>query len=631
MIEKEKRRSGEGIRVKMKERLKRLTGSFIAGMLLLFVAEGACTNAFAAVEYEQDIREPEELDVDDKVVILHSNDVHGAIDFYPAMTGLKKDFESRGAEVIMVDAGDFSQGHPYVNTTKGMDAVTMMNSAGYDYATLGNHEFDFGLEQMQSNLKEAKFKVLCANASKDGKVLYAQNDVYTAANGVRIGFFGLDTPESRTKANPKLVQGVDFLSGKELYACAGKQVEELNNKGGADTVIMLSHLGVGTEAERGGNRSVDVYNNTDGIDFVIDGHSHTVMTEGASGEPVQSTGTKFQYIGVVILDDNGEIEDHCLVSTENLTKDAGAEKDAKEIEDRIDSELSGKIADSGLMLKGGKEVGRTEETALGDLITDAMYWFTLKNEKEALKVPGENVVAIENGGGIRDNLPEGEVTRKDLLSIQPFGNSLAIVYVTGSELLEILEASTFCTPDPVGGYPQTCGIKWSLDTGKEFKQGDAYPDSTYYKPASINRVTIESIGGKAFDESETYAVVTNDFCAEGGDTYYVLGSKEGFFTGILLEDIMGDYIDQELGGVIRKEKYSSIRGDLTVTGSAGKEEAEPSDSDVYKVVAGDCLWKIAGNKYGDGTRWKEIYELNTSIIDDPSLIFIGQELKLPAA
>lgn len=261
-------------------------------LVLCLVLSLSCT-AFAAGA---------EKPLDGKTVILHSNDVHGAIDLYAAMAALKADYEAQGAEVILADAGDYSQGTVYVSVNKGADAVTMMNATGYDVVTLGNHEFDYGYAQLVENMKAAKFQVLCADVlGADGKTIFDANTIIEKG-GVKIGFFGLETPEAQTKANPKLIQGLKFLAGadgKELYDCAAAQVADLKAKG-ADLVVCLAHLGVDESSEP--YTSYDLAKNVQGIDFIIDGHSHTVMTEGPNGEPIQSTGTAFANIGVITID-----------------------------------------------------------------------------------------------------------------------------------------------------------------------------------------------------------------------------------------------------------------------------------------------------------------------------------------
>ena len=503
-------------------------------------------------------------DLTGKVVILHSNDVHGAIAGYAYMAALKTAYEAKGAEVILVDAGDFSQGDPNVSVSKGATAVEMMNAAGYDIVALGNHEFDYGYEQLMNNLSKATFKTLCADVLKDGKPILDPNTVVETKAGVKIGFFGLETPETQTKVNPGLIQGITFLSnsaGKtELNDCAKQQIADLKAKG-ADLVIGLFHLGVDDESAADGHRSADVYAAAEGIDFVIDGHSHTVMTAGENNEPIQSTGTKFANVGVVVIDGK-KIADNYLVSTEGLEGNAEVAAAAQKIADEVAARFGAVFAKSEVELNGKKAPNgnRDSQTNNGNLITDAMKWNVLK-EEGAVTVDADHVVVITNGGGIRAAIQPGDVTMKDINTVLPFGNTIAVVYVTGAELIEALEASTCSLP--IGGYPQTEGITWTLDTTKAYdKNAETYPESTYYGPASIKRVTIKDINGQPFDETATYAVITNNFCAAGGDTYYIFKNASAQFdTGIPLDEAVMAYIEEELGGVISAEKYAAARGD----------------------------------------------------------------------
>ena len=516
-----------------------------------------------------------------KTVILHSNDVHGEIMGYAYIAALKTDFQNKGADVILADAGDFSQGDPTVSLTKGADAVAMMNAAGYDVATLGNHEFDYGYEQLLENLKAAEFHVICADILQDDQTIWDPAWMYEK-DGLKIGFFGMDTPESQTKANPAMTLGLRFLSRADIYACAQTQIDALRADG-ADIVIALAHLGVDAESGLDGHRSVDMYANTTGIDLIIDGHSHTVMVEGENSEPVQSTGTKFANIGVVIIDNESKtIEEHYLLPTKvvendevvsELPKDEAVAAKAQEIMDRVDAEYGEVFAQSEVLLNGERAPGnRTEETNLGDLIIDAMVWKVLQ-EDSALSVDDAHVVGITNGGGIRAAIQPGDVTRKDLNTVLPFGNTITVAYVTGEKLLEALEASTFCTPEEIGAYPQTLGIEFTLDTTVPYAQGEAYPDSTYYSPASIERVTIQAINGEAFDPAANYAVVTNNFCAAGGDTYYAFKTAIATFdTGIPMDEAVMEYVEDVLGGVISAETYGTPRGDQTIVLAPEAEE-----------------------------------------------------------
>ena len=538
--------------------------------------------------------EPKPLD--GKTVILHTNDVHGNIKEYAKVAAMKDDYKAQGAQVILADAGDYSQGTVYVSVNKGKDAVTMMNAAGYDVATIGNHEFDYGYAQLKSNLDSAVFKVVCANVLQDGSPVF---DAYTkiSKGGVQVAFVGLETPEAQTKANPALIQGLTFLAGDEMYAAVQTQVDAARTDG-ADIVIVLTHLGVDSSSEP--NTSYDLYKKVNGIDFIIDGHSHTVMTKGPEGEPIQSTGTALNNIGVITIDNaTNKIESNELipiwhteevdgkkVTVYDYTKsDATVANAAKAIIDPIDADYDQKFAESAVDLNGAKAPGnRTEETNLGDLITDAMMW-AIKT-----KAPGvdmNNAVAITNGGGIRAAIAKGDITKKDVNTVLPFGNTLAVVYVKGSELLEALEVSTYCTPKSLGGFPQFAGMEVELNTACEYDANDTtYPGSTYFGPKSINRITIKTVNGKAFDKDATYAVITNNFLAAGGDTYYAFAAAQTQFdTGLPLDEILMEYITVELNGVVT-DKYAAPQGRLTIVNNppVPGQPGSPATGDTGVVI-----------------------------------------------
>ena len=526
---------------------------FLSVLLAMAMVLSLTVTSFAA-----DTAADAKAEMAGKTVILHTNDVHGAVEGYAYIAQLKADYEAKGAEVILVDAGDFSQGTTYVSSTKGADAVTMMNAAGYDVVTLGNHEFDYGYAQLKENMSKAKFKVVCADVfNEDGTPIFDASYTYTTKSGVKVGFFGMETPETQTKANPALIKGLTFATGDAFTKAAADQVAALKD---ADVVICLAHLGVDGESKP--YRSADLYAAVKGIDFIVDGHSHTVMTKGEKGEPIQSTGTAFANIGVIVIDAaSKKIESNSLYEIkEDTAKDATVAAAAKTIVDRVDKEYGVVFAKSEVTLNGAKAPNgnRDSETNNGDLITDAMLWKVMQN-KEGLTVDADHVVAITNGGGIRAAIKPGDVTKKDINTVLPFGNTVAVIYVTGAELLEALEASTYSLP--VGGFPQVAGINFTLSTAVAYDaNAETYPASTYYGPKSINRVVINSINGKEFKADDTYAVVTNNFVAGGGDTYYAFAAASAQFdTGIPLDEAVMEYVTTELKGVIGAQ-YAAPQG-----------------------------------------------------------------------
>lgn len=513
-------------------------------------------------------------DMSGSVVILHTNDVHGAIDGYAKVAALKEAFEATGAYVLLVDAGDYIQGDPTVSVSQGKTAIELMNLAGYDAAAPGNHEFDYGYPNLKTLEEEAQFPILAANILYEGATALGDNVTFTAPDGTKIGIFGLDTPETSTKAHPAKIQGVSFLGGQDMFDCAQAQVDALKADG-CDIIVCLGHLGI--DAESVGNRSIDLLEQVEGIDVFIDGHSHSTLEEvaAASGAtldtlPAQgvvnaettlsypadgqallvSTGTKLANVGVVIIDQEGNASARSI-PLESLTLEGAADVAARAaaIQQEIDADYGEVFATTEVTLDGEKAQVRTSETNLGDLITDAMLW--------SANQLGETVdAAVTNGGGIRVTINAGDINKKDINTVLPFGNTLFMVQVTGAELLEALEASTYCTPEAIGGFPQVAGIEYTINTGAPYDAGDLYPSSTYNAPASINRVTIQTVGGEAFDPEETYTIVTNDFMGAGGDTYYAFSASPiGYDLGVPLDEVVMDYITSVLGGVVTEAQY----------------------------------------------------------------------------
>ena len=504
-------------------------------------------------------------DLNGDIVILHTNDVHGAIAGYAKVAALKDAYEARGAYVLLMDAGDFIQGDPTVSTSEGATAVELMNLAGYDVVSLGNHEFDYGYQNLKDLEADADFAIVDANVLYNGSVAFEDNLVFTAPDGTKIGVFGLDTPETATKAHPAKIQGVTFLAGEDLYDCAQEQVDALTAEG-CEYIICLGHLGI--DDESAGNRSIDLLENVDGIDVFIDGHSHSTRADlldatdgtGMVGNTmVTSTGTKLESIGVVTIDAEGVITTSTTPVADLTAEDADVAARAAAIQKEIDDEYGTVFAKTEVALNGEREPGnRTEETNLGDLITDALVWGA---EREGTEVDA----AVTNGGGIRASIAAGDITKKDINTVLPFGNTLSIVQVTGAELLEALEASTYCTPTSIGGFPQVSGIEFTVDTTKAYDQGELYPGSTYYGPKSIQRVTIETVGGEPFDANATYTIATNDFMAAGGDTYYAFAAASvNYDLGIAMDEVVMDYITDELKGTVTAEAYGEPAGRITV-------------------------------------------------------------------
>ena len=524
----------------------------------------------------------QQVDLTGKLVIIHTNDVHGhAVTNaaepsvgYAQVKQYRMDAAELGADVLLLDAGDASQGQPLVNLDKGKTAFTFMNAAGYDAMCPGNHEFDWGVDQFLQNAETATFPILCANLQRtaDKTLYFAPYKIFETGN-YKVGIIGLDTPETLTKANPALMKNVTFLMGDALYASVQQYVDEVK-AAGCNLVVVLGHLGVDDESEP--NRSLDVIANTTGIDLFIDGHSHVELNkkveqkhnEGDKDVPTTllvSTGCFGHNIGEVVFD--GEKLSASLFGAQptkiGMTYgDAELSAQIAEINAAVEQQLSVAFAKTEVLLDGNKAPGvRTQETNLGDFCTDAMLW----KANEAYSKPV--VAAFNNGGSIRASIQIGDVTMKDMKTVFPFGNTIQIMTVKGSELLELLEASSFCSPEPVGGFLQVAGIVYTIDTTVPYQNGEPYPDSTYYAPANPgSRVTVQTVGGEPFDPMADYIIATNNFSAAGGDQSYVLkyaNQQTGYNTGILLEDALIEYTSEVLGGVIG-EQYALPQGRITV-------------------------------------------------------------------
>ena len=417
------------------------------------------------------------------VTILYTNDVHTYIDkqspklTYAAIADLKQSYQNAGKDVLLVDAGDHVQGTAYGSMDEGASIIKLMNAAGYDVATPGNHEFDYGMDRAKAIMKEADFPYLSCNWVDLRTTLRVLPSVKVfVRGGRRIAFVGVTTPETFTKSTPAYfmdkaqrkyiydIQGGE--DGKKLYDAVQKAIDKAKLL--ADVVIGLGHLGVDPSSSPW--TSEEVIAHTSGFDAFIDGHSHTVMenkqVQDASGKAVTltQTGSYFANVGEMTIAADGTITTKLIPTHEGM--DAGIAAMQTGWVNTVDDMLGEKIAvgDSNFYVTDpatGKRRIRSAETNLGDFVADGIY--TYFNEVEKLHCD----VAIMNGGGIRADVPAGDWTFKTCKQISPFGNVACLMSVTGKQIQDALEfAARFAGEDGKenGGFLQVAGATYEIHT-----------------------------------------------------------------------------------------------------------------------------------------------------------------------
>lgn len=497
------------------------------------------------------------------LIVIHTNDTHGydqkadGVYGMAAVAALKQEYEAKGKDVLLVDAGDAIQDHNLVNLSRGATAIAFMNAAGYDAMTLGNHEFDYGQDVTLKRAAEADFSFLSCNILVDatGKT-FVRPYTIVEKGGVTIGIVGITTPETAGATNPKHVYGLTFLDGQDLYDAVQSNVDYLRGAG-CDLIVALGH--VGSEPISEGHRSDDILRHVQGIDLFIDGHDHRVKNYRVDGVLVASAGSHLANIGVVSYEGGQWHEQNLpygVFEKENEAVKALVDAAAEDVQ----AELSRPIGTSEVMLDGSRPKVRMEETNLGDFIADAVLWQArMATAAEGTSIDG----AVVNGGGLRASIPAGVVTQGGIQSVLPYRNQVCVVTMTGQTLLEIMEAATAAAPYPAGAFPQVSGIEMTVRTDIPFAKGPAYGNGKYYKPAKPGqRVTIHSVGGRAFSPDAVYTIATYEFISRGGDAYSALaeaGRAETKYVGYTDAEAIVHYIQDELQGRIGTE-YAAPQG-----------------------------------------------------------------------
>ena len=418
------------------------------------------------------------------VTILYTNDVHTYIDnkspkpTYAAIAALKKSIEDTGRDVLLVDAGDHIQGTAYGSMDDGATIIELMNEAGYDLATPGNHEFDYGMARAKAVIQEADFSYVSCNwvdLRTGFNVLPSVKFFFVG--GRKIAFVGVTTPETFTKSTPAYFMNdaqtkyiYDILGGEDgqkLYDAVQKAIDKAEFWG-ADTIIGLGHLGVDPSSSPW--TSEEVIANTTGFDAFIDGHSHTVMENkqvyDAAGKAVTltQTGSYLANVGKMTIAEDGAITTE-LVSTADVS-DAAVAATAEAWINDVDAMLGEQIATTDIKFyindpATSKRRIRMGETNLGDFVADGIY--TYFNEVEQLDCD----IAMMNGGGIRTDVDAGKWTFKTCKQVSPFGNVACLMSVTGKQIQDALEfGARFVGPEGKenGGFLHVAGATYEIHT-----------------------------------------------------------------------------------------------------------------------------------------------------------------------
>ena len=607
---------------------------------------------------------------DGAVTILYTNDVHTYIDndqeegAENALTYSKvAAYKNSLGDALLVDAGDHIQGTAYGSMDDGATIVELMNAAGYDLATLGNHEFDYGMERALQVIQEADFPYISCNFYHEENGVRGENvlDSYEVfeVGGVSVAIIGITTPESFTKSTPAYFQDgngnyIYGIAGGEdgsaLYDAVQTAIDAASQE--ADYVIALGHLG--DDPSSAPWTSEEVIAHTTGLDAFIDGHSHStvemkeVADESGNTVVLTQTGSYLNALGQMTIAADGTITTQLLSGDElaGITPDAEvlaiesawiAEIDAElgQVIGRIDDTLDNYAAD------GTRQV-RNQETNTGDFAADALYYLF---DNMDLDVD----VAIMNGGGVRNEAITGDISYLTCKEIHTFGNVACLITVTGQQILDALEWGAKDAPAESGGFLQVSGLTYTINTAipSTVQQDDkgvwTGGPTGEYRVSDVQVLNNQTGAYEPLDLDAEYNLAGYNY------TLRDLGDGFAMFDGAVnvldyvMEDymVLANYVQSFENGLVTG--YAAPAGRITIVNEPIQEPEQPETpvdpeqppeetggSTTYVVVVGDSLWKIAREQLGSGARWEEIYEANRDIVSNPGMIYIGQTLTIPA-
>ena len=535
------------------------------------------TYQFYAIGSDEPVVEPT-----GDTVVLFTNDVHCGIRDgwgYAGLADLKKTLEAEGNEVILVDAGDHVQGAAIGSLTQGEAIIDIMNEVGYDLATLGNHEFDYGMDQAFKLIEQAKYPYVSANfVQVDGNKPVLDAYQIIEANGKNIAFVGISTPESITKSTPTYFMNEDNTAyvygfcqdatGEGVYTAVQNAIDAAKADG-ADVVILVGHMGIDEQSQPW--TAPEVIANTTGAVAFIDGHSHSVIdttVPDKEGTPVLhgQTGTKLANVGKLTIAADGTLDLEILPASEKVKDDPEVDAYIANIEKEFNELLNTVVAhtDHDLTILDpdtGNRAVRSKETNLGDLCADA-YQHMFDAD-----------IAFVNGGGVRANINTGDITFNDIISVHPFGNTAVLAEVTGQQILDALEHGAASNPGESGGFLQVAGLKYEIHNylpaneivgSDKMWQSNAGLDE--YRVKNVQVKNKETGKYEPLDLTKTYTLASHNYMLmDMGDGYAMFGANIKVLndSGIADNKVLIDYIQSmpEVDGVHQVTGYTDPRGE----------------------------------------------------------------------
>jgi len=498
---------------------------------------------FTGVLYAAPIMEGSHIGKSGELVILHTNDFHGALLPNGGRGGglanaamFVNAVRAVNADVLLVDSGDFSTGSALSNMFNAEPVIIGYNMMGYDVITFGNHEFDGSLEKLNEQIVLADFSFVSSNIKKqDGSYLGGNRYVIKQFNNLTVGIFGITTLRTKIIASPD--NSLAFIN--ELEA-AHEVVNILRNEEKADIVIGLTHMGDVKETDDH-ITSLELAETVGGIDVIIDAHSHSFfdMPKRIGDTWIVTANELGKYIGYGrILLINGKIEGFSWAPIP-IGPDHDIDEMLKKYIEKSDAELKVVIGTAKETFVFGNRLPRYQETAIGNMISDANVWYFRNVSKQRVDF------AFHNGGNIRAEIPKGPITRETLLTVLPFENYLYIVSMTGAQINELFDFIA-AIPQGNGGFPQfSSDVRYTVD-----------------KTGGKGVIKELTIGGEKVDPNKVYRFCTNDYILGGGDGYApMLNASDRFNASLLLSYVVTEYFRAQGG-----EVSPATDGRLTIIG-----------------------------------------------------------------